>query len=113
MADAEATITAMGTGEPLLLKNRKAPPKAEGLRPLDVPLTFSTKRLSFDSLKVLTKCGFRPCAFQIRCTLVWLMPSALASVRALQCVAAGGFSCKVILTADERLVRVTAWVGAS
>ena len=34
MADAEATITAMGTGEPLLLKNRKAPPKAEGLRPL-------------------------------------------------------------------------------
>jgi hypothetical protein len=65
------------------------------VRPIEIrpttSLTLSTNRLSFDSLKVLTKCGFKPCAFQIRCTLVWLMPVALASVRALQCVAAGGF----------------------
>src|SRR3984893_13428384 len=46
-----------------------------------------------------TKCGFSPCAFQIRCTLVWLMPSALASVWALQCVAAGALSGKVVLGA--------------
>src|SRR5271166_5825847 len=33
---------------------------------------------SFDSLKVFTRCGFSPCAAQIRWTLRWLIPAALA-----------------------------------
>ena len=58
--------------------------------------TFSTKRLSFDSLKAFTKCGFSPRAFQIFCTLVQLMmPTALAILRMLQCVHAAGLSCRV------------------
>jgi hypothetical protein len=32
--------------------------------------TFSANRLSFDSLKVFTRCGLSSCAFQMRCTLV-------------------------------------------
>jgi hypothetical protein len=33
---------------------------------------------SFDSLKLFTRCGLRPCAAQIRCTLRWLTPAAFA-----------------------------------
>ncbi len=60
--------------------------------------TFSANRLSFDSLKVFTRCGLSSCAFQMRCTLVWLRPLAAAISRMLQCVPAGGFSCRVLST---------------
>ena len=53
---------------------------------------------SFDSLKVRIRCGFRPCAAQIRCTLRWLTPAALAIVRPLQCVASPGGPSRVIAT---------------
>jgi hypothetical protein len=32
-------------------------------------------------LKVLIRCGCKPCAAQIRCTLRWLIPAALAIAR--------------------------------
>ena len=50
------------------------------------------KRLSFDSLNVLTRCGFRPLADQISWTVAGLTPWALAIVRQLQCVSPSGFS---------------------
>src|SRR6516162_8504477 len=36
---------------------------------------------SVDNLKVLIRCGCKPCAAQIRCTLRWLIPAALAIAR--------------------------------
>ena len=51
-----------------------------------------------ESLKPRIRCGFSPCAAQMRCTLESLRPTALASLRADQCVPAGGFSCNVMLT---------------
>jgi hypothetical protein len=53
---------------------------------------------SFDSLKVRTRCGFNLCAAQIRCTLRWLTPAALAIVRPVQCVASPGGAARVIST---------------
>src|SRR6185369_5804940 len=53
---------------------------------------------SFDSLKVLTRCGLRPCAAQMRCTLRWLTPAAFAIARPVQCVASPGGSASVIST---------------
>jgi hypothetical protein len=61
-------------------------------------LHLSTNCLSFDNLKPRVRCGFSPCAFQIRCTLVWPRPTARAIVRVLQCVAAAGFSRSVFST---------------
>ena len=42
------------------------------------PAPSRTKCLSLDSLKVFTRCGFSSCAAQMRCTLVWLSPTARA-----------------------------------
>src|SRR6266511_6000530 len=57
---------------------------------------LSAKSGSRDSLKVSTKCGFRPCAFQILCTDDGAIPTFAASVRSLQwVVASGGVSCNV------------------
>jgi hypothetical protein len=39
-------------------------------------VTFSSNCGSLESLNVLTKCGLRPAAAQIFCTLMWLMPTA-------------------------------------
>jgi hypothetical protein len=36
---------------------------------------------------VRTRWGLSPCAFQMRCTLVWMMPISSAIIRTLQCVA--------------------------
>ena len=47
------------------------------------------------SLNVSTRCGWSPCACQMRCVMVGLRASALAIVRTLQCVASGGVVCKV------------------
>ena len=60
----------------------------------DDVLTFSTNCWSFDSLKVFTRCGLSPCAFQMRCTLVWLSPTAGPSCARSNASPAGGFSCK-------------------
>jgi hypothetical protein len=53
---------------------------------------------SVDSLKVRTRCGFKPWAAQIRCTLRWLTPAAFAMARQVQCVASPGGSAWVIST---------------
>src|SRR5215207_1786251 len=46
--------------------------------------TFSTNSGSVESLKVSTRCGFRPKARQMRQTAVWFRPVALAKERVLQ-----------------------------
>src|SRR5664280_1073331 len=61
-------------------------------------MSFSSNLLSFDSLNVLTRWGFRPRAAHTRCTVAGLTPCALAIVRQLQCVSPGGFSCSVAST---------------
>src|SRR3954447_8438634 len=50
---------------------------------------------SRDSLKVLTRCGTSPCAFQIPCTAPRLMPTALAMARPVQWVASPGGASRV------------------
>ena len=40
----------------------------------------------------------------MRCTLVWLMPTALAIVRTLQCVASGGVSRAVLASTLYRTI---------
>src|SRR3954447_1801243 len=47
------------------------------------------------SLKVLTRCGTSPCAFQIPCTAPRLMPTALALARPVQWVASPGGASRV------------------
>ncbi len=44
-------------------------------------LNLGGKLRSFDSLKVRMRCGLRPCAAQMRCTLRWLTPAAFAIAR--------------------------------
>src|SRR5215211_597916 len=61
-------------------------------------VSFSVKCGSFDSLNVFRRCGLRPCASQIRCTVAALTPCALAIERQLQCVCPGGFVCVVACT---------------
>ena len=96
----QARLRAVERLDLALLVDREtpAPCPADRDRGRRCPVTFSTNCLSFDSLKVFARCGFRPCAAQMRCTLAWLRPTALASLRADQCVPAGGFSCSVIST---------------
>lgn len=52
---------------------------------------------SFDSLKVLTRCGLRPCAAQMRHTLRWLIRRSWLLPG--QCVASPGGSAGAISTA--------------
>ena len=60
--------------------------------------TLLAKSGSLETLKGRTRCGLRPYSFQMRCTLVWLMPIAWAMVRTLQCVALAGRSFTVFST---------------
>ena len=53
---------------------------------------------SLDSLNRCTRCGCRPCARQIRCTELMLMPTTLAIAAAVQCVASLGGSLLVSVT---------------
>src|SRR5680860_825420 len=53
-------------------------------------MSFSSNFGSLDNLKVLTRCGFKPRADQIRCTVAGLTPCAFAIARQLQCVWPGG-----------------------
>src|SRR6478672_9417365 len=55
-------------------------------------VTFSSNMGSFEILNERVRCGFNPASRQMRCTLVWLMPTAFAMLRTLQCVALGGVS---------------------
>ena len=48
--------------------------------------TFSTNSGSVESLKVSMRCGCRPKARQMRCTVEGAWPISLAMVRRLQCV---------------------------
>ncbi len=61
-------------------------------------VSFSSKRLSLESLKVFTRCGCSPRAHQIRCTVAGLTPCDLAIDRQLQCVSPCGLSCSVACT---------------
>src|SRR5258706_9685985 len=54
-------------------------------------MSFCSNRLSSESLNVSTRCGCRPLADQIRCTVAGLPPSAFAIHRQLQCVSPCGF----------------------
>lgn len=53
-------------------------------------LTFSTRSGSGGTLKLSSRQGLSPNAFQIWATVSWLMPCFLASPRVDQCVASGG-----------------------
>src|SRR6266508_924057 len=64
--------------------------------------TFSMNSGSLDSLNVLTRCGRRLNARQIRLTAVWLSPHRRASVRVLQCVASRG-----VVSSVTRITRST------
>ena len=67
---------------------------------------------SFESLKVFTRCGFRPCAAQIRWTLRWLIPAALAIARHVQCVDSPGGSASVISTTRSMISGVSGGLPA-
>src|SRR5918993_1405585 len=53
-------------------------------------LNFSANCGSLESLNVFIRCGVRPLACQMRCTLTAPMPAALAIARTLQCVVSPG-----------------------
>src|ERR1700739_2376665 len=57
--------------------------------------TLATKSGSLDSLKVSNRCGCRPKARHIRCTVETDSPLARAMLRELQWVALGGFVSRV------------------
>src|SRR5687767_11834407 len=52
--------------------------------------SFSANAGSLDSLKVLMRWGWRPCARQIRCTERRLIPAAAAMARPVHCGASPG-----------------------
>ena len=54
--------------------------------------------------KGFLRCGFKPCACQMRRTLAALMPMTAAIERVLQCVALGGV-CRVVLPISSRTCR--------
>src|SRR5262245_8532430 len=56
----------------------------------DPSLSFSAKFGSFDSLNVWTRCGASWWASRMRCTDRKLIPTAVASIRPVQCVASPG-----------------------
>ena len=51
---------------------------------------YADDYLSFDNLEGRARCGFNPCALQIRRTVMWLTPITLAISRALQRVEPSG-----------------------
>src|SRR5688572_26711917 len=61
-------------------------------------MSFSSNFGSLESLNVLTRCGLRPRADQMRCTVAGLTPCALAIERQLQCVSPGRVSSRLART---------------
>src|SRR5436305_1956084 len=57
--------------------------------------SFSTNRLSLESLNDLTRCGLSPCSCHTRRTVEALTPAARAIVLVDHCVALGGVVCVV------------------
>src|SRR3954463_11165424 len=53
---------------------------------------------SLDSLKVRTRCGTSPCAFEMPCTALRLIPIAFAMARPVQCVVSPGGTWRVSST---------------
>ena len=60
-----------------------------------ISASFSAKAGSFESLKFRQRCGLRPWAFQIACTVDAATPAALAIARSVQWVASCGGGCCV------------------
>ena len=71
--------------------------------------TFSAKAGSLDRLKVRSRCGWRRCACQMRCTARKETPTALAMARPVQWVAWLGGSAQV---SASTLATVAAGSGA-
>jgi len=73
-------------------------------------VSFSVKSGSPESLNVRVRCGLRPWASQMRCTVAGLTPWALAIVRQLQCVSPGGtvwvVAATIALTLAAEIVRL-------
>lgn len=66
---------------------------------------------SLESLKVLTRCGLRPCSRQIRATAVALVPRCAARLRVLHCVELLGRSSSVTRTTSATWVDMRAERG--
>ena len=62
----------------------------------DTVVTFSSNAGSPAALKLSTRCGFKTASFQIRCTAMRLMPTALPILQKLQRVALGDVSLALI-----------------
>src|SRR6201993_600865 len=73
--------------------------------------TFSISRGSGDSLKVVLRCGWRPKAFQMRWTVMRLIPAATAIERVLQWVAPRGVDSSVRTITSSTCASAT-WRGA-
>lgn len=58
----------------------------------DTVVAFSSNTGSPAALKLSTRCGFKTASFQMRCTAMWLMPTALPLLQKLQRVALGDVS---------------------
>ena len=61
-------------------------------------VSLSSNAGSVEILKVATRCGLSPRAFQIRCTVLRLTPACLAIDRVLQWVSPLGLECSVACT---------------
>src|ERR1700741_2884774 len=76
--------------------------------------TFSTNIGSVLSLKLFTKCGFKPKACQIRRTESWEMPASLAMSQLLQWVLAGGVVSNVFVTTSSTFSsEILSWRSAA
>src|SRR6516165_10117460 len=73
--------------------------------------TFSISSGSGDSLKVVLRCGWRPKAFQMRWTVMRLIPAATAIERVLQWVAPRGVASSVRTITSSTCASAT-WRGA-
>src|ERR1700746_2811208 len=80
------------------------------VQPHDVP-NFSISRGSGDSLKVVPRGGWRPKAFQMRWTVMRLIPAATAIERVLQWVAPRGVDSSVRTITSSTCASAT-WRGA-
>lgn len=76
----------------IIQRNKRVPADWGKAQPHHV-LQFLYKSGSFDSLKVLIRYGFSPCACQMRFTDALLTPQPLAMLRQLHCVASVGSVC--------------------
>src|SRR5271165_3485330 len=74
--------------------------------------TLSQNFGSLESLKLRVRCGLSSCAAQMRCTLEWLRPTALAILRSDQCVPCGRLSLSVMVTTRAIVAAFQRWLAA-